>query len=72
MVQNNKYCLNRYKTTLKYVIENSNLSNNNENMAAHYYRCRLCEAEFDNLEDRQWHELIDHIQKGEIPTEENK
>jgi hypothetical protein len=36
-------------------------------MAAHYYKCRLCEAQFDNLEDRQRPELIDHIQKGEIP-----
>jgi hypothetical protein len=37
-------------------------------VAAHYYRCRLCEEYFDNLEDRQRHELIDHVQKGEIPT----
>ncbi|HZC48947.1 MAG TPA: hypothetical protein VE244_07815 [Nitrososphaeraceae archaeon] len=48
------------------------MSNNNENVAAHYYKCRLCKAQFDNLEDRQQHELIDHIQKGEIPTKENK
>jgi hypothetical protein len=58
--------------SIKYVIENSNLSKNNDNVAAHYYRCRLCEVHFDNLEDRQQHELIDHIQKGEIPTKDKR
>ena len=43
-------------------------NNNKENVAAHYYKCRLCEVQFDSLEDRQRHELVDHIQKGEIPT----
>lgn len=40
----------------------------NDKVAARYYRCRLCQVQFDNLENRQRHELIDHIQKGEIPT----
>ena len=57
---------------LKYVKGRSNLSKNHENVAAHYYKCRLCEMQFDNLEDRQRHELIDHMQKGEIPTKEEK
>jgi hypothetical protein len=43
-------------------------NNNKENVATHYYKCRLCEVQFDSLEDRQRHELVDHIQKGEIPT----
>jgi hypothetical protein len=54
-------------TNIKYVRESSNLSKNNDNMMAHYYRCRLCQVHFDNLADRQRHELTDHIQKGEIP-----
>jgi gluconate kinase len=44
----------------------------NDNVAAHYYKCRLCQVQFDNLEDRQQHELIDHIQKGEIPTKDKR
>jgi hypothetical protein len=35
--------------SVKYVRESSNLSKNNDNMMAHYYRCRLCQVRFDNL-----------------------
>jgi DNA-directed RNA polymerase subunit RPC12/RpoP len=41
-------------------------NDNKENVAEHYYKCRLCGAQFDSLDDRQRHELVDHIQKGEI------
>ena len=59
-------------TNIKYVRESSNLSKSNDNMMAHYYRCRLCQVHFDNLADRQRHELTDHIQKGKIPIKEKR
>jgi hypothetical protein len=31
--------------------------------------CKLCKIQFESLGDMQRHMLIEHIQKGEIPSE---
>lgn len=33
------------------------------------YKCRLCGQHYDNLADMQRHELVSHVQKGNVPKE---
>ena len=33
------------------------------------HRCRLCGKDYDNLVDMQRHELVYHVQKGNVPKE---
>jgi len=33
------------------------------------HKCRLCGKDYDNLVDMQRHELVYHVQKGNVPKE---
>jgi hypothetical protein len=35
-----------------------------------YYTCRSCGRKFDSFGDMQRHILVEHMQKGDIPSEE--
>lgn len=35
-----------------------------------YYPCRACGMKFDSFGDMQRHMLVEHIQKGDIPSDE--
>ena len=35
-----------------------------------YYTCRSCGSKFDSFGDMQRHILVEHMQKGDIPSEE--
>lgn len=35
------------------------------------YKCRLCGESFDNLVDMQRHELVFHVQHGNVPQEKD-
>ncbi len=40
--------------------------------AEDYYRCRLCGKHFDSFGDMQRHELIKHVQEGDIDNQSEK
>jgi hypothetical protein len=37
-----------------------------------YYKCRSCGMQFDNLGDMQRHILVEHMQKGDVISEEKE
>ncbi|HZA71150.1 MAG TPA: hypothetical protein VE548_15760 [Nitrososphaeraceae archaeon] len=45
--------------------------NNNNNFSENTssYRCRLCGKKYQSLGDMQRHELVVHVQKGDVPLE---
>jgi|GEM_PF-1344459 len=51
------------------------IKNNEENGKNHdktfNYKCRLCGKAFDNLIDMQRHELICHVQHGDVRKEKD-
>ena len=34
-------------------------------------KCRVCEQQFNDMAEMQRHMLTEHIQKGDLPTEEH-
>jgi hypothetical protein len=40
--------------------------------AEDYYKCRLCGEHFDSFGDMQRHELIKHVQEGDIDNQLEK
>jgi protein-arginine kinase activator protein McsA len=50
----------------------NNLSQNStEQDLSQYYTCRSCGMKFDNFGDMQKHILVEHMQKGDIPSEDS-
>ena len=48
----------------------NNVSQNSTEDLSQYYTCRSCGMKFDNFADMQKHILVEHMQKGDIPSEE--
>lgn len=44
------------------------MTEDEENLSK-YYKCRSCGKKFDNFADMQKHIMIEHMQKGDIPSE---
>ncbi|HZI72140.1 MAG TPA: hypothetical protein VFD60_13370 [Nitrososphaeraceae archaeon] len=42
----------------------------NNDISLEYLTCKTCGAHFDNLADMQRHTLVEHFQKGDIPSKE--
>ena len=47
----------------------TNTNNNNLSKNTSSYRCRLCGKQYQSLGDMQRHELVVHVQKGDVPLE---
>ena len=46
------------------------LPENSAEDLSQYYTCRSCGMKFDSFGDMQRHILVEHIQKGDIPSDE--
>ena len=56
-------------------MDDTNLSNSSSDMPddlSKYYKCRSCGMQFDNLGDMQRHILVEHMQKGDVISEEKE
>jgi hypothetical protein len=48
------------------------LPENSAEDLSQYYTCRSCGMKFDSFGDMQRHILVEHMQKGDIPSEEGE
>jgi hypothetical protein len=48
----------------------TSLPENSSKDLSKYYTCRSCGRKFDSFGDIQRHILVEHMQKGDIPSEE--
>jgi hypothetical protein len=49
-----------------------NLSQGSTEDLSQYYTCRSCGMKFGSFGDMQRHILVEHMQKGDIPSEEEE
>jgi hypothetical protein len=60
---------------IKHKMNDTNLSNSSDDAhgdLSKYYKCRSCGMQFDNLGDMQRHILVEHMQKGDVISEEKE
>jgi hypothetical protein len=60
---------------IKPKMNDTNLSNSSTDARddlSKYYKCRSCGMQFDNLGDMQRHILVEHMQKGDVISEEKE
>jgi hypothetical protein len=63
----------RFATFITYVVSNIVISTmTNKDISSADYSCRLCGKPFDNFGDMQRHELIKHVQEGDIDNQLEK
>jgi len=63
----------QFATFITYVVLNITTSTmTDKDISSADYSCRLCGKPFDNFGDMQRHELIKHVQEGDIDNQLEK